>query len=36
MKELDSIAPFDYEDFTKNHDIIKKLRSMRHGVDDSD
>ena len=36
LRELDGIAPLDYDDFTKNHDIIKKLRTMKHGVDDSD
>lgn len=36
LRELDAIAPLDYDDFTKNHDILKKLRSIKHAVNDSD
>ena len=36
MRELDAIQPLDYDDYSKNHDIIKKLRTIRHAVDDSD
>lgn len=36
LRELDAIQPLDYDDYSKNHDIIKKLRTVRHTVDDSD
>ena len=29
LRELDAIAPLDCDDFTKNHDILKKLRAIK-------
>ena len=36
LRDLDSIAPLDCDDFSKNHEILKKIRSIKQTVDQSD
>jgi|APSaa5957512535_1039671.scaffolds.fasta_scaffold75695_3 hypothetical protein len=34
--ELNTYKPLDYEDFTKNHEIVKKLRNFKIKIEDTE
>jgi len=36
VDELDSLKPIDFEDFNKNHEIIKKVKEIKNKIKESD